>query len=126
MGKNREFRVSSLNERIQFYKEEFDISKIKKWFHKNKMKLLQLCAIDAGTETGIILDKKNRKHMLYFPFDKLKEKIRKYVPEDVYYDRNIYSNSKRILNGLKFDNFIEQELVFDIDSENLDFRCPKK
>ncbi len=125
MGNKREFRSATLAERGEFYEKEFDINKIKKWFYSNGLRLPQLCAIDAGTETGIIIDKKLKGQMLYFLFKELKQKIRQYIPEDVYYDRNVYKNPEKILGSFKFNNYIEQELVFDIDSDNIKCRCLK-
>jgi len=116
---NVPFRPSTLSEREEFYEKEFSITKIKAFFRKNKMKIPQICALDAGTETGIIIDKKLKNTMLYFPFNELKEKIKKYTPEDVYYDRNIYSNPKNVLKSLNFNSWLSQELVFDIDSDNI-------
>lgn len=118
-GKQFPFRPSTLAEREKFYESEFSIEKVKLWFKKNKLKLPQLCAVDAGTETGIILDKKNKDKMLYFEFKDLGSKIKKYLPEDVYYDRNVYKNPKSVLNSPNFKNHLMQELAFDIDIDNL-------
>jgi len=123
--KKREFRASSLQERKEFYEKEFNIEKVKKWFFDNGMQLSQLCALDAGSETGIIIDKKLKGEMLYFPFSELKKKIKKYIPEDLYYDRNIYENPNAILRTLQFDKFLLQELVFDIDADNIICDCEK-
>ncbi len=117
MGKEV-FRVSTLEERREFYKKEFSIKKIKKWFAENKIKIPQLCAFDAGTETNIIINKKLKNSMLYFPFWELKRQIAKYIPEDVYYDRNLYANPDKILENFNFNKRITQELVFDVDSDN--------
>jgi DNA primase catalytic subunit len=118
------FRPSSLSERSIFYDREFSITKVKNYFKKNKIKLPQICALDAGTETGIIINKKLKNMMLYLPFSELKEKIKKYIPEDVYYDRNTYLNPKKVLKNLNFNSWISQELVFDIDSDNI--KCTHK
>ncbi len=123
MKKRVEFRPATLNERKEFYQNEFDIEKVKGWFINNGMKLPQLCAIDAGTETGIIIDKKLRGNLLYFPFNELNRKIIKYIPEDVYYSRNYYLNPKKVLRTLKFDKWKKQEFVFDIDSDNIKCKC---
>ncbi len=114
-----EFRPASLEERKRFYEKEFSIGKVKKWFRDNEMKLPQLCAVDAGSESSIIIDKKLKGVMLYFPLNELIEKIEKYLPEDIYYDRNIYKNPVRVLKTLKFNDWEGQELVFDIDAENI-------
>ena len=125
MKKRVEFRPASLKERKEFYRNEFSIKKVKGWFIKSGMKLPQLCAVDAGTETGIIVNKKLRGKMLYFPFKDLMRKIKEYVPEDVYYSRNYYLNPKKVLRTLKFDKWEKQELVFDIDSDNIVCVCKK-
>lgn len=119
MKKIAKFRNAELKERKEFYEKEFSVSKAKKWFSKNKIKLPSICAVDAGTETGIIIDKKYRNQMLYFPFFKLEEKIKKYLPEDIYYDRNSYRSPKEAIETLNFGKPISQELVFDIDSDNI-------
>lgn len=120
--KKGEFRVSSLKERREFYEKEFEIGKVRKWFRKNKLKP-QICAIDAGSDTGIIIDKKLKGFMLYFHFSELGKKIKKYVPEDIYYDRNFYENPGLELKKLKFREWKKQELVFDIDADNISCSC---
>ncbi len=122
----RGFCVSSLKKRKEFYGKEFSISKIKNWFRKNRLGLPQLCALDAGTESKIIVDKKLKNKMLYFPFSELKTKILRYLPEDVYYDRNVYANPKKVLEELKFSNWKKQELAFDIDVDNVKCKCKNK
>lgn len=119
MKKNFPFRFSTLNERSKFYLHEFSSEKVNEFFKKNKIKKPQLCAIDAGSESGIIKNDNWKNIMFYFPFKELKEKIKKYNPEDIYYDRNVYENPEKILRTLKFGAYIEQELVFDIDSDNI-------
>ncbi len=120
----REFKPSTLEERKEFYEKEFSIKKVKSWFRKNNLEYPQLCAIDAGTETGIIINKKLKGIMLYFPLKDLQKKIKKYIPEDVYYDRNKYKNWKQTLRTLNFKDKISQELVFDIDADNI--KCKNK
>lgn len=126
MKKSFAFRKSSLKERKEFYEKEFSISKINNWFRKNKLRLPQLCALDAGTESKIIVDKKLKNQMLYFPFSELKEKILQYLPEDIYYDRNVYKNPEKALEELKFDDWKKQELAFDIDMDNIKCKCKNK
>jgi DNA primase catalytic subunit len=121
--KKRKFplRYSTLEEREKFYRDEFDINKVKEWFKKKRGVLPQLCALDAGSESGIILDKKLKNSMLYFPFSELKKKVIEYIPEDVYYDRNIYKNPNQILKTLNFRNtkYLSQDLIFDVDADNI-------
>ena len=127
MKKEFPFRPSTLQERKQFYEKEFSLEKVKNWFKKNNRTLPQICALDAGTETNFIKNKKWKGIHFYFPFKELKEKIKKYVPEDIYYDRNLYKDPEKRLKNLSSRNFFSnknftsQELVFDIDSDN--FAC---
>mgnify|MGYP001614100903 CR=1 FL=1 len=122
---NFQFRPAILEEREEFYKKEFSIDKVKKWFKNHNMVIPQLCAIDAGSDSEFIKNKKWKDSMFYFHFSKLKEKINKYVPEDIYYDRNLYKNPEKKLKNIvsrdffSDENFISQELVFDIDSDNI-------
>ena len=118
-----EFKAATLFERKNFY-EKFDLGKVKNWFKSNGMKIPKICAIDAGSDSGIIADKKLQGFMFYFPFFELKEKIKKYIPEDIYYDRNVYENPARALKNLSFDEWKGQELAFDIDADN--FSCLHK
>lgn len=126
MKKEVKFRSSSLEERQRFYSKEFSVQKVRRWFLKNKMRIPQLCALDAGTDTGIIKDEKYKGSLFYFRFGELKAKIKKYIPEDIYYDRNLYKNPGKVLKSLKFNNWLEQELVFDIDISNMKCRCKEK
>lgn len=116
-----DFRISTIEERKKFYEKEFDLKKVKRWFKGRK--LPQLCAIDAGTDSGILINRKYKGKIFYFRFKDLKKEIKKYVPEDVYYDRNHYKNPDKILETLKFNNFEKQELAFDIDANNI--RCKR-
>jgi len=113
------FRPATLKEREEFYQKEFSVSKVKAWFKQNGLELPQLCAIDAGTDTKITKDKSWLGSLFYFPFSELEKQIKKYNPEDLYYDRNIYKNPGRILKTLKFNEWLTQELAFDIDTDNI-------
>ncbi len=119
MEKELSFRPSTLEERKEFYEKEFSLKKVKMWFKSHNLPLPQLCALDAGSETKIIMNKKWKGSMFYFPFKELAKKIKKYCPEDVYYDRNTYKNPKQVLKTLNFNNWLKQGLVFDIDLENM-------
>ena len=119
------FNKSSLQQREYFYKNKFDIGKLKKFL---KIKP-QFFVIDPGTETKIIKNKKDINKMLILKPDisykELKGKLIDHLPEDVYYDRNVYKNPKKCLGDFDFreafssDNFFGQELAFDIDPENI-------
>src|SRR3989344_2029411 len=125
------FKQSSLKERKEFYENEFNIKKVKSWLNKLPYKP-QFFVIDLGSETKIIKDKSKIKKLIFFkPYlslKKLKEKLIKYLPEDVYYDRNIYKDPYKCLKNFNFENapltnnFFGQELAFDIDPENIN--CP--
>ena len=87
------FRPSTLEERKQFYEHEFSREKVNNFF-KNKPQLL---ALDAGTDSGIIKNKKDKGNLYYLKYNELNKKIKKYVPEDIYYDRNSYKNVEESL-----------------------------
>ena len=74
MKRGYEFRPSTLEERRTFYDKEFSINSVRKWFKGQS--LPQLCAIDAGTKTKIILNKKLGGAIFFFSFLYLKKKIR--------------------------------------------------
>lgn len=123
------FRPSTLKEREEFYRKEFDISKVRKYFKKKP----QFFAIDYGSETKITKDKSKIGKMIILKpknFNELKKELIKSLPEDVYYDRNCYKNPNKIIHALNIKKYIlshksniaSQELAFDIDPENI--RCP--
>ena len=120
-----DFRISTLSERKEFYSKEFSIKKAKAWFKSNKINLPQICALDPGSETGILLNKKQKGEMLYFPLNELQKKIKKYYPEDLYYVRNQYKNPKEVLKTMKVNSFVSQELIFDVDADNIRCDHPK-
>lgn len=124
------FKVSNLKDRELFYKNEFNIKKVASFFKKKP----QLFAIDCGTETKIIKDKSKYKKIINLKPDinykELKERLIYYLPEDVYYDRNVYKNPNKCLkfkNCFLCKNFLGQELAFDIDPENITCKkCGRK
>jgi DNA primase catalytic subunit len=110
-------RYSTLQERKQFYTEEFDTRKVAEWLemHKGKVKFAviigrhtkiypQKYKEDAGTT--IIIDK-------YESLSDVREQIVEFLPEAAYYDRNVYDETDRKTG---------QELAFDLDPENI--TCP--
>ena len=120
-----EFDKSTLQQREYFYKNKFDINKLKEFLPFKP----QFFVIDPGTETGIIKNKRELNKLIILepniPYKRLKEKLIQHLPEDVYYDRNIYKDPKKCLGNFDFkeafssDNFLGQELAFDIDPENI-------
>ena len=121
-----QFRPATLQERSEFYEKEFSIEKVKSWFALNNLPLPQFCAVDAGSESGVIISTKLKNQLLYFPFQELSKKIKQYLPEDIYYDRNVYRNPKKVLQTLKFREIKKQELAFDVDADNIFCRHPPK
>ncbi|HLC65667.1 MAG TPA: DNA primase small subunit domain-containing protein [Candidatus Nanoarchaeia archaeon] len=124
------FRPSTLKERERYYREEFNAKDAYSWFRKNKLPMPQLYAMDLGSETKIIRDRKKIGEMLNFMDGNIKKRLADSLPEDVYYDRNRYRNPKLALEKLDFKhafsdpNFLGQELAFDVDANN--FKCACK
>jgi len=110
-------RYSTLKEREEFYREEFDLSKVGEWF-KNSMKNTVFAVImgrhtrifppeyEEDASTTILIDE-------YENLDDVKKQILEFLPESVYYDRNIYDRKGEVLG---------QEIALDIDPENI--ACP--
>ncbi len=110
-------RPAKLEERKQFYVSEFDLEKVASWFTHAEDKTKFAVIIGRHTkifpeeyqedaDTTIIIDE-------YSTLDDVRKQVVEFLPESVYYDRNIYDN-----NGL----VIGQELAFDLDPENI--VCP--
>ncbi len=114
------FKAAKLEDRKNFYEKEFDFEKVKYWFEENGLKLPELCAMDYGSDNKTIGGKKVKGYIVYLKTSELKDKVKKFFPDDVYYDRNLYADSDEALKKLYFDSWKEQELVFDVDSDNFD------
>ena len=110
-------RYASLQERQQFYRQEFNLEKVKDWLDSRQGKVKFAVIIGRHTKiypekykedatTTIIVDE-------YEDLEDVKGQILEFLPEAVYYDRNVYSE-----NG---EN-VGQELAFDLDPENI--TCP--
>jgi len=110
-------RYSTLEERKEFYREEFDLKKVADWLRnwKGKVKF----AVIMGRHTGIFLEKYTSDASTTIIIDEytnlkdVKKQIIEFLPEAVYYDRNVYD-----ADGKK----VGQELAFDLDPENI--TCP--
>ena len=130
-----EYRISTLDERREFYAHEFNVRALSDWFGA---RLPQFFAVDFGTETNLSTDPgKIGKIVVLQPsltLNQLREKLALYAPEDAYYDTCIYKNIKDCFTCPQHPGFcaecpalIGQELVFDLDPENIDCpRCGKK
>ena len=124
-------RKALLKDRKEFYEKEFNIKKVASWLKKLPYKP-QFFVIDEGSETKIIKDKSKLRKLIFFKpninLKQLKQKLIKYLPEDVYYDRNVYKDPWKCLKNFNFrnapnsKNYLGQGLAFDVDPENIN--CP--
>ncbi len=128
----RGMRFSTLEERKKFYSEEFNTKKVAGWFHGRKNTAF---AMVVGRHTGIYPQeyagiKKNAVIIDdYRDLEDVREYLLQYLPEGVYYDRNLYADlracercGKNYRDCWDCDGFLGQELAFDLDPENI--RCP--
>ncbi len=110
-------RYSTLDERKQFYNQEFNLEKVADWFESGLGNKKFAVIIGRHTKifpekykkdasTTIILDDSKN-------FEEIRQQILEFLPEAVYYDRNIYDTK---------GNKLSQELAFDLDPENI--TCP--
>jgi hypothetical protein len=110
-------RLSTLEERLRFYCEEFELEKVAEWLRERTDKVCFAVIIGRHSRiypeeyaedasTTIIIDE-------YSDLEDVKTQIVEFVPEAVYYDRNVYDEE---------GNVIGQELAFDLDPENI--TCP--
>jgi DNA primase catalytic subunit len=110
-------RYSTLAERKEFYAKEFDVNIVKHWLRHIVAK--PRIAVVIGRHTGIY-PRSYRKDASttilineYRDFEDVRTQILDFLPESVYYDRNIYDDEGKILG---------EEMAFDLDPENL--TCP--
>ena len=110
-------RTATLSERKEFYTQEFDLEKVAAWLHGRRGKTKFAVIIGRHTKiyppeykedanTTIIIDE-------YASLEDVRSQIIEFLPEAVYYDRNVY---------LEGDHEEGQELAFDVDPENI--TCP--
>jgi len=110
-------RPATLEERKEFYNSEFNLEAVASWINMRKGKTKFAVIIGrhtkifpeefkADSETTIILDE-------YVDLEDVRRQIVDFLPEAVYYDRNIYFEN---------DHALGQELAFDVDPENI--VCP--
>ncbi len=110
-------RHATLQERREFYTQEFDLAKVAEWFRGKLGKVKFAVIIGRHTkiypaeyaedaETTIIIEE-------YKDLADLQGQIVEFQPEAAYYDRNVYGAMDRVVG---------QELAFDVDPENL--VCP--
>ncbi len=128
----RGMRFSTLEERGEFYSSEFDLRRTKGWLGKRKNTIF---AMVVGRHTGIYPQEYSsvKKNAViiddYRDLDEVREYLLRYLPEGVYYDRNLYADinacekcGKSYRDCWGCEGFLGQELAFDLDPENI--RCP--
>ncbi len=110
-------RLATLEERSEFYDSEFNLKAVASWLRgrEGKTKFAVIIGRHTGIyppgysedkDTTIIIDE-------YADLSDVRIQILEFLPEGVYYDRNLY---------LKGDKAEGQELAFDVDPENI--TCP--
>jgi DNA primase catalytic subunit len=110
-------RFSTLEERKEFYTQEFNPKQATQWL-SNAMGRTKFAVI-IGRHTKIFPEKYKQDAATTIIIDEYKtindvqEQILEFLPEAVYYDRNLYDGNDRIIG---------QELAFDLDPENI--TCP--
>ncbi|MBS7641258.1 MAG: DNA primase [Candidatus Bathyarchaeia archaeon] len=110
-------RPSTLEERKQFYEREFNLDGVREWLRDWRGKVI--FAVIIGRHTRIYpleyADEASTTILIenYKGLEDVRSWILEFLPESVYYDRNVYDEEGHILG---------QELAFDIDPEN--FTCP--
>ncbi len=110
-------RYSTLEERKQFYTQEFSPQRVAEWFEGGLGNTK--FAVIIGRHTKIFPEKYKEDASTTIIVDDFKsledvrQQILEFLPEAVYYDRNIYDTN---------DHKIGQELAFDLDPENI--TCP--
>lgn len=110
-------RFSTLEERKEFYTQEFNPQQATQWLSNALTRTKYAVIIGRHTkifpekykqdaDTTIIIDE-------YKTINDVQEQILEFLPEAVYYDRNLYDDNDRVIG---------QELAFDLDPENI--TCP--
>jgi DNA primase catalytic subunit len=110
-------RYTTLEERQEFYRFEFNLRKVAEWFTTGLGRTK--FAVIIGRHTKIYPEKYREDASTTLIIDDYKnledlcQQILEFLPEAVYYDRNVYD---------KNDHKVGQELAFDLDPENI--TCP--
>jgi DNA primase catalytic subunit len=113
----RDMRYATLEERREFYTSEFSLGKVREWLEQVRGNVK--FAVVIGRHTRIFPEKYREDAGTTIIIDDYKglEDVRGYLteflPEAVYYDRNVYDSNNRKTG---------QELAFDLDPENI--TCP--
>jgi len=113
----RSMRPSTLEERREFYEGEFNLNGVRDWLGRWPGKVV--FAVIIGRHTRIYPPEYEEDALAtilienYRSLEDVRGWILEFLPESVYYDRNVYDEDGRVLG---------QELAFDVDPEN--FTCP--
>lgn len=126
------FRFASLVERQFFYEHDFNLTGPQEWLiHRFEKTAF---AVQLGEDTKIVKPEyadRISEIIIFKPksMNDLKQRLQKYLPEDVYYDRNLYADfpkceacRRAFKNCFRCRYWLGQEIVFDIDPENIP--CP--
>lgn len=129
---------TGLKEREIFYKNEFKLESVRKWLSHRKFEDKRkdtVFAMIVGRHSNIYLpefESIKNKVVVIDEYEDLKDMtgyVLRYLPEGVYYDRNVYTDIEECKNCEKcYRNcwgcscYMGQELAFDIDPENV--TCP--
>jgi len=111
-------RYTTLAERQVFYQKEFDLKYVNEWLKPLAAHRI-VFAVIMGRHTRIFRPEYAEDAsttILIENYQKLKDvrrEILEFLPESVYYDRNLYDTKGKVTG---------QELAFDLDPENL--TCP--
>jgi len=124
---------ASLADRRRFYQRSMDFRSAERWMSRPKRE--RVYALILGRHSGIYPQR--FRHLKNVPLivddardvEDLRPYLLKYLPEGVYYDRNMYTSldaarKARLDYARAWGSplFLGQELAFDLDPENLD--CP--
>lgn len=126
----RGMRPAGVRERTEFYRREFNLRAVARWFDGWKYPIVFAAVI--GRHTRIYPTKFRsdwKKTILIDQYDNLSD-LRRYLirfsPESAYYDRNVYRNweqARKVTSNLMgLGREFGQQLAIDIDPENFD--CP--
>ena len=129
----RGMRLSTLEERGEFYRDEFEVDALSGWIGQRKRSLK--LAMILGRHTGIVMPSREQDKdnvVIIDDWDSahdLRSYALDYLPESMYYDRNRYVDIRECAGCVRnrracsrCNNFDGQQLAFDLDPENVD--CP--
>ncbi|MCW4028315.1 MAG: DNA primase [Candidatus Bathyarchaeota archaeon] len=111
-------RYATIDERLEFYTQEFNLQGVAEWFSDCGLGGVKFAVI-IGRHTKIFPEKYRQDYATTIIIDEypnlryVQAQIVEFLPEAVYYDRNLYDAA---------DHIIGQELAFDLDPENI--TCP--